>query len=61
MGYKMRYTNCNIKIWKWLRNTAKLIELTFKTNKEEAKTPSFEQKDDFRGAQLVAGYFLKQN
>ena len=39
---------------KWL-NTAKLIELTFKTNKEEAKNISFEQKDDFRGAQLVAG------
>jgi hypothetical protein len=39
---------------KWL-NTAKLIELTFKTNKDEAKNISFEEKDDFRGAQLVAG------
>jgi hypothetical protein len=39
---------------KWL-NTSKIIELTFKTNKQEAKNISFEQKDDFRGAQLVAG------
>jgi hypothetical protein len=39
---------------KWL-SASKMIELTYKTNKQEAKNISFEQKDDFRGAQLVAG------
>jgi hypothetical protein len=38
---------------KWL-NTAKLIELTLKQIKMKLKH-SFEEKDDFRGAQLVAG------
>jgi hypothetical protein len=35
MGAKRRYLNYQDAI-KWL-NTAKLIELTFKTNKDEAK------------------------
>jgi hypothetical protein len=39
---------------KWL-NTAKLIELTLKQIKMKLKNISFEEKDDFRGAQLVAG------
>lgn len=39
---------------KWL-NASKIIEVTLKTNKQEAKDISFEQVDDFRGAQLIAG------
>lgn len=39
---------------KWL-NDAKFIDLTFKTVKSEAKKVSFEQADDYRGAQLISG------
>lgn len=39
---------------KWL-NDSKFIELTLKTNKSEAKEISFEQTDDYKGAQEIAG------
>ena len=39
---------------KWL-NDAKFIDLTFKTVKSEAKKVSFEQADDYIGAQLISG------
>ena len=39
---------------KWL-NDSKFISLTFKTIKNEAKKVSFEQADDYRGAQLISG------
>jgi hypothetical protein len=38
--------------YKWL--SASKIELTYKTDKQEAKKYQLEQ-DDFRGAQLVTG------
>ena len=39
---------------KWL-NDSKLIELTLKTTKNEAKAISFEQTSDFKGAQEIGG------
>lgn len=39
---------------KWL-NDMKFTDLTFKTVKSEAKKVSFEQADDYRGAQLISG------
>ena len=39
---------------KWLNDT-KFIDLTFKTVKSEAKKVTFEQSDDYRGAQLISG------
>lgn len=39
---------------KWL-NDAKLIELTLKTSKSEAKAITFEQTSDFKGAQEIGG------
>ena len=39
---------------KWLNDT-KFIDLTFKTVKSEAKKVTFEQADDYRGAQLISG------
>lgn len=39
---------------KWL-NDSKFIDLTFKTVKNEAKKVSFQQADDYRGAQIIAG------
>ena len=39
---------------KWL-NDNKFTDLTFKTVKSEAKKVTFEQSDDYRGAQLISG------
>ena len=39
---------------KWL-NDNKIIDLTFKTKKLEATKVSFEQADDYKGAQLISG------
>ena len=39
---------------KWLNDT-KFIDLTFKTVKSEAKKVTFEQSDDYKGAQLISG------
>jgi hypothetical protein len=37
------------------------VELNFKTNKADAEKISFEQVNDYKGAQLISGLYLKPN